>query len=162
MHIRDDGCSTTRTASRILNTSTSQGVYALFSSCVGSRLSGAFNIVGHLDLVKKFGHSLQGLSEQIRLSPGAREGRAVESQHRRTAKPLGEIYPSDDILSVSLMKTHPRHDGLRCHANPKSAVNNTAASQINAGTIRYRAQQATHATTTASEDEPQRHTAKGG
>lgn len=65
--------------------------------------SGLFQIMGHLDLPKKFGHrSKSDLSKEIRETAEAfaRHGVVVELNTAGLRKPVGEIYPSLPILKV--------------------------------------------------------------
>jgi len=92
--------------------------------------SGAFNIVGHLDLVKKFGHRpTRDFSEQIRMLARecSRRGVAVEVNTAGLRKPVGEIYPSDDILSVLFDENVPVTMGSDAHAPEEVAYEYAAA-----------------------------------
>ncbi len=65
--------------------------------------SGLFNIVGHFDLVKKFGHrATRDLKKEIEavFSGMPPEGVAVEINTAGLRKPVEEIYPSADIVSL--------------------------------------------------------------
>jgi histidinol-phosphatase (PHP family) len=77
-------------------------VWAEYFELVGAAAdSGLFSILGHLDLVKKFGHrATRSLDPELdRLLPRvARSGVAVEINTAGLRKPVGEIYPSLDIL----------------------------------------------------------------
>jgi histidinol-phosphatase (PHP family) len=78
-------------------------VYTQYFEQVGDAAeSGVFTILGHLDLVKKWGHrpmthpveAVARLSRRI-----AKSGAAVEVNASGLRKPVGEIYPSAGILS---------------------------------------------------------------
>ncbi len=65
--------------------------------------SGAFNIIGHFDVVKKFGHHPRGDFGSCigRLARGcAARGIAVELNTAGLRKPVGEIYPSEKIIGI--------------------------------------------------------------
>lgn len=92
--------------------------------------SGAFNIVGHLDLVKKFGHRpTRDFSDRIRMLARecSRRGVAVEVNTAGLRKPVGEIYPSDDILSVLFDENVPVTMGSDAHAPEEVAYEYAAA-----------------------------------
>lgn len=79
-------------------------VYRRYFEQVGDAAeSGAFTILGHLDLVKKFGHrprrSLDRVLERLteRIAP---TGVLVEVNPSGLRKPVGEAYPSADILAL--------------------------------------------------------------
>ena len=83
-------------------------VYLHYMEVVGDAAeTGLFTILGHLDLVKKFGHratrplgaALEALAERV-----ARAGVIVELNTAGLRKPIGEIYPSVDWLRV--MRAH--------------------------------------------------------
>lgn len=74
--------------------------YAIIMELVAS---GLFNIIGHLDLVKKFGHrALRDFTSTIEaiFSMTARRNMAVEINTAGLRKPVGEIYPSRDIIDI--------------------------------------------------------------
>jgi histidinol-phosphatase (PHP family) len=65
--------------------------------------SGAFDIIGHFDVVKKFGHRPRGNFDDVigRLARGcASHGIAVELNTAGLRKPVREIYPSPKILGT--------------------------------------------------------------
>ncbi len=81
--------------------------------------SNAFNVVGHLDLVKKFGHRpTRDFSAEVRRLARECAGRdvAVEINTAGLRKPVGEIYPSDDILSILFNENVPVTLGSDAHA----------------------------------------------
>jgi len=63
---------------------------------------GLFDIIGHLDVIKKFGHRPTGkwddLAEQVALAIGS-AGLCVDVNTAGADKPVGEIYPSPDLLT---------------------------------------------------------------
>lgn len=65
--------------------------------------SGLFNIVGHFDIVKKFGYrsgrEFRGIIDDIAQVLAANDV-AVEVNTAGMAHPAGEMYPSDDIIGV--------------------------------------------------------------
>jgi len=65
--------------------------------------SGVFTMLGHLDLVKKFGHrpvgSLDAQIERV-ADEMARQGVVAEINTSGLHKPVAEIYPSDHILAI--------------------------------------------------------------
>lgn len=79
-------------------------VYRRYFELVGEAAdTGVFTIIGHLDLVKKFGHRptvsmdelLRALATRI-----ARGGLLVELNTAGLRKPVAEIYPAADILPI--------------------------------------------------------------
>lgn len=79
-------------------------VYAAYYSLLeGLVLSGAFQILGHFDLVKKFGHravrDFRGIVARLARII-ARRDMAVEINTAGFRKPVGEAYPADDIIAV--------------------------------------------------------------
>jgi len=68
-----------------------------------SAQSGLFDIVGHCDLVKKFGHRpTRNIDEILRetFTIVKQSGMAVEINTSGLRKPVKEIYPSENILSI--------------------------------------------------------------
>ena len=68
-----------------------------------SAMSGLFDIMGHVDLVKKFGHrSSADLTEEIKNTAEAfrASGVTVEINTSGLRKPVNEIYPSLDVLKI--------------------------------------------------------------
>ncbi len=80
--------------------------------------SGAFTILGHLDLVKKFGHrppeppqaAMQALVERV-----ARTGTAVEINTAGLRKPVAEMYPGPDLLGLLYRSGVPLTFGSDAH-----------------------------------------------
>jgi histidinol-phosphatase (PHP family) len=74
--------------------------YKLLRQSAGS---GLFDIMGHVDLVKKFGHRADAdLTAEIEATARAFKGAgvAVEINTSGLRKPVGEIYPSLDALKI--------------------------------------------------------------
>ncbi len=79
--------------------------------------SNLFNIIGHIDLVKKFGHRATGnCSDAIRaiFSP-LPENVAVEINTSGLRKPVREMYPSREILGVLFERNVPVTLGSDSH-----------------------------------------------
>jgi histidinol-phosphatase (PHP family) len=94
-------------------------VYQRYLELVGDAAeSGLFTILGHLDLVKKFGHRpigdptpwIETLADRI-----ARAGTAVELNTAGLRKPVGEIYPSPDFLAALARRGVPLTFGSDAH-----------------------------------------------
>ena len=86
-------------------------------------LSRHFNIIGHFDLVKKFGHrAVKDFSPVIERLCGiiSGSGTAVEINTAGKRKPVGEIYPSDDIIDILFRANVPVTLGSDSH-NPDEA-----------------------------------------
>lgn len=74
--------------------------YSIILSLVESRL---FQIIGHLDLMKKFGYRPEREPTELLERIARRAGELGISAEMNTAgmiKPVKEIYPSDDILEI--------------------------------------------------------------
>ena len=80
--------------------------------------SGQINIIGHFDLIKKFGHrpkknfkrDLENLADLI-----SRRDIAVEINTAGLRKPVKEIYPSSDIIEILFNKNAPITLGSDSH-----------------------------------------------
>ena len=76
---------------------------AYYAHLVEAAGSGAFTMLGHLDLVKKFGHrpvaSMDAEIERV-ADEMARQGVVAEINTSGLHKPVAEIYPSDHILAI--------------------------------------------------------------
>ncbi len=84
-----------------------------------SARSGLFNIIGHPDLVKKFGHRPEGdLADEVcRTAEVFREtGVAIEINTAGLRKPIGEIYPSLEQLTIYRRAGVPICFGSDAHA----------------------------------------------
>ncbi|HSV97323.1 MAG TPA: histidinol-phosphatase HisJ family protein [Spirochaetota bacterium] len=91
--------------------------FAILSSLIAA---GAFNIVGHFDLVKKFGHRARAdHSAMVRRIAGECAARdvAIEINTSGLRKPAGEMYPSGSILSILFDEGVPLALGSDAH-NP--------------------------------------------
>jgi histidinol-phosphatase (PHP family) len=90
--------------------------YTLLESLVDSNL---FNIIGHFDLIKKFGHredpgnSKEAL-ERIAIKM-SRFGIAAELNTSGLLRPVKEMYPSDEILKILFDKNVPVTLGADAH-----------------------------------------------
>jgi len=81
--------------------------------------SGLFDLVGHFDLVKKFGHRPRSRMDTIvrRIAAKlARTGTAVEINTAGLRKPVGEIYPSADIVEILFQENVPVTLGSDSHS----------------------------------------------
>jgi histidinol-phosphatase (PHP family) len=94
-------------------------VYRRYLELVGDAAEcGHFTILGHLDLVKKFGHRpLVDLTEEIgRLAERiAKAGVAVELNTSGLRKPVGEIYPGLSVLRALAARDVPVTFGSDAH-----------------------------------------------
>ena len=81
--------------------------------------SGLFNIVGHFDLVKKFGHragiDLNKIIEGLASAVAANKNMAVEINTAGLRKPVSEMYPSDGIIEILYNKNAPLTLGSDAH-----------------------------------------------
>lgn len=81
--------------------------------------SGFCNIVGHFDLVKKFGHrpvsDMTPLVRKIARKIASR-GIAVEINTSGLRKPVNEIYPSDEIINILFQENVPVTLGSDSHS----------------------------------------------
>lgn len=95
-------------------------VYARYYTILKEMVStGFFNIVGHLDLVKKFGHRLDNpvTPELIQLGQTMAEyDVAYEINTSGKFKPVGEIYPSQEIVDHFFQLNVPVTIGSDAHA----------------------------------------------
>jgi len=81
--------------------------------------SGLFDIIGHFDLVKKFGHrSRSSMSDPVKRIAAklARAGTAVEINTAGLRKPVGEIYPSAQITEILFRENVPVTLGSDSHS----------------------------------------------
>ncbi len=81
--------------------------------------TGLFDVIGHCDLVKKFGHRPSGdLGEDLRSTARcfAAEGVAVEVNTSGLRKPVHEIYPSARLLGILRIAGVPVTLGSDAHA----------------------------------------------
>lgn len=78
-----------------------------------------FNIMGHFDLIKKFGHrATSDMSNEIRsvARKAAAAGMAVEINTSGLIKPVKEIYPSENIVRILFEENVPVTLGSDSHA----------------------------------------------
>ncbi|TAL36595.1 MAG: histidinol-phosphatase HisJ family protein [Spirochaetes bacterium] len=90
--------------------------YAILERLIAS---GAFQIIGHFDLVKKFGHRARAeFEDTITVLARACASRdiAVELNTAGLRKPVGEIYPSQKILGILFRENTPVTLGSDAHA----------------------------------------------
>jgi histidinol-phosphatase (PHP family) len=83
--------------------------------------SGRFNIIGHFDLPKKFGYypdSMDEINNSISeiCKIAASNGTAIEINTSGLRKPVGEIYPSPDILKRAFKEGVPITFGSDAHS----------------------------------------------
>lgn len=85
----------------------------------GLAASGFCDIIGHFDLVKKFGHravkDMSPVFEKIARLLSA-NGTVVEINTAGLQKPVGEIYPSDDIIDILFRNNVPVTLGSDSHS----------------------------------------------
>jgi len=92
---------------------------AYYDTLIELANEGRFHIVGHFDLVKKFGHrATRDHHDRIRrvLMALARCGTAVEISTAGLRKPVGEIYPAPDIVALLFEMNVPVTLGSDAHA----------------------------------------------
>lgn len=90
--------------------------FELLRRCAESRM---FDIIGHTDLVKKFGHRPTGdLSRDVRKTAKAfkKSGVAIEINTSGLRKPVNEIYPSLENLKIYCEENVPIVFGSDAHA----------------------------------------------
>ena len=81
--------------------------------------SALFDVIGHFDLVKKFGHrpgsSMESIVRRV-ASKLAGAGTAVEINTAGLRKPVKEIYPSADIVEILFQENVPLTLGSDSHS----------------------------------------------
>ncbi len=81
--------------------------------------SGFFNIIGHFDLMKKFGHrpaaDLTRTIENLASGIAKNVNMAAELNTAGMRKPVGEMYPSDEIINVFFRMNTPVTLGSDSH-----------------------------------------------
>ncbi len=89
--------------------------YAILKDLISS---GIFHIVGHFDLVKKFGHrAKKNFSKEIAaLFNAARHSISVEINTAGLRKPVEEMYPSEDIVALLFSLNVPVTLGSDAHS----------------------------------------------
>lgn len=94
-------------------------IYAQYYERIkGSARCGLFDIVGHCDLVKKFGHRPTKAMEEILRETFAvvkQSGMAVEINTSGLRKPVKEMYPSESVLAILAEYTIPLTLGSDAH-----------------------------------------------
>jgi histidinol-phosphatase (PHP family) len=95
-------------------------IYLDYYSIIESMAESAFfDIIGHFDLVKKFGHrprtSMESVVRRI-VSKLAAAGTAVEINSAGLRKPVKEIYPSADIVEILFQENVPVTPGSDSHS----------------------------------------------
>ncbi len=94
--------------------------YAAYYTIVESMAkTGLFDIIGHFDLIKKFGfRPVKNFSGQVEIIAGilSVKGTAVEINTSGLLKPVGEMYPSDEIIKILFEKNVPVTTGSDCHS----------------------------------------------
>jgi len=96
------------------------GVWRRYFEIVGNMAdSRLFDVIGHFDLPKKFGHRLRDkpLKEMVQplLDTVAAAGMTIEINTAGLRKPVKEIYPSDLILSLARERGIPICFGSDAH-----------------------------------------------
>ncbi|RMH50069.1 MAG: histidinol-phosphatase HisJ family protein [Zetaproteobacteria bacterium] len=94
-----------------------------FDAVAASAASGLFDIIGHPDLAKKFGHrpapeedAAVARAEEAMLDAVARAGVALEISSAGLRKPCGAIYPSPRIVAAAAARGIPFSYGSDAHA----------------------------------------------
>jgi histidinol-phosphatase (PHP family) len=109
-------------------------VYHLyFDTLRRSAECGMFDIIGHSDLVKKFGHRpSKDFSGEIEEAAEAfrQAGVAVELNTSGLRKPVGEMYPSVDILKVFGQKNLPLVISSDSHKPEEAGMDFDKAGQL--------------------------------
>ncbi len=94
-------------------------VYAGYFDILGDLVdSGFFDILGHMDLVKKFGHrSRKDMTANVRklAKKISSSGMAAEINTSGLIKPVGEIYPSEEIIKILFEENVPVTLGSDSH-----------------------------------------------
>ena len=83
-----------------------------------SAQSGMFDIIGHCDLVKKFGHrATNDMSEEIRKTAKVfyQNDVCIEINTAGLRKPVGEMYPAPDALKIYCEEHVPLTFGSDAH-----------------------------------------------
>jgi len=98
--------------------------------------SGLFEIIGHADLPKKFGHcpppACMALCEKF-LSTAKKHNCAIELNTAGLRKDCREIYPSRQILDLAFQKNVPITFGSDAHAPAEVAMNFAEAVRLARG-----------------------------
>jgi histidinol-phosphatase (PHP family) len=109
-------------------------LYARYFELVGaSAETGLFDTMGHIDLVKKFGHrptSRQSPAYARLAARFARAGVCVEVNTAGLRKRVGEMYPHPDLLEACHAAGVPVTLGSDAHAPTEVAADLASASQL--------------------------------
>jgi len=95
---------------------------AYFDLVAASAATGMFDIIGHPDLIKKFGHrapnnsSSVGQAEEAMLQAVLKSGAALEISSAGLRKPVAEIYPHQRIVGRAAALGIPFSFGSDAHA----------------------------------------------
>ena len=95
---------------------------AYFELVAASAATGMFDVIGHPDLIKKFGHRVQGwhagvdAAESLMLDAVADTGVALEISSAGLRKPVAEIYPHERIVEKAVARGVPFAFGSDAHA----------------------------------------------
>ncbi|MBI5383894.1 MAG: histidinol-phosphatase HisJ family protein [Verrucomicrobia bacterium] len=107
------------------------GLY--FDRLTHAAASGFFQIIGHADLPKKFGHRPSGdcgpLYERF-LDAAAKTGTAIELNTAGLRKDCKEIYPNPQLLGLAARKGVPITFGSDAHAPAEVGLNFTEAVEL--------------------------------
>ncbi len=110
------------------------GVYQQYYGILNGLIqTGHFQILGHLDLVKKFGHrSLRSFEDEISRLGRALSGGSlsVELNTAGLRKPVGEIYPSPRILEILFENNVPVTLGSDSHLPEEVGYEFSRAAEI--------------------------------
>jgi histidinol-phosphatase (PHP family) len=109
---------------------------AYFERLTRAAETGFFEIIGHVDLPKKFGHrpppDCLALYEQF-LNAAKKHDCAIELNTAGMRKDCGEIYPSRQILELAFQKGVPIAFGSDAHAPEEVGMNFAEAIQLARG-----------------------------
>ncbi len=90
-----------------------------FDLICGAAETGLYDVIGHLDVIKKFGHRPDEPLEELYASVADRMGRsgvAVEASTAGYRKPVGELYPAPRLLHALVDRGVPLALGSDAHA----------------------------------------------
>ncbi len=95
-------------------------LYRHYFDLVGAAAkTGLFDVMGHLDVIKKFGHrpatDMSGLYAEVAGSLG-KAGVAIEMSTAGLRKPVGELYPGPDLLAECARAAVPASLGSDSHS----------------------------------------------
>lgn len=96
----------------------------------GAARSGLFDSLGHLDLPKKFGHrDPEGTAALRLLDTVAALGLSLDYNTAGERKPVGEAYPSPDLLKAAASRNIPLVLGSDAHQPPEVGYRFAAAAE---------------------------------